>query len=245
MKPETRKRYTLLASVLLVGGLSLACFLFVPQEQRQYAMDRELVNSLYQGDLKRAMKLVEAGADPNTHVELLPSPLWGNWSSWQEFLAQMFHRAKPSPNPSPTAFMVVCGDETEFIRVGGKPHYQVLPEQLPLAEAMLRHGANVNARNEVSEITPLMCVSGWGSPDEIELLLEHGAPVDAQTHDGTTALYIAVVGGKTESVKMLLKYHANPNTRDSNTGDTPLDYALKYSKETPPEIVRLLKAAVH
>lgn len=107
MKTQFRKYYPYLASVLLVvGGLSLACFLWVKQERRQYARNRELIVALLQGDFKRSSQLVEAGADPNTCVRPLSAP------TWRTLWDQLLHRSMPSSN-SPTVF--VFGVNPEFI----------------------------------------------------------------------------------------------------------------------------------
>ncbi len=144
MKTQARKRYTFLAfALLVVGSLVLSCFLWVKHEQRQYAMNRELIASFRKGDLQRTLKLVEDGADPNTRVIPLPAP------TWQELLKQLLHRPTLSANNSPTAFMVVSGDHV----VNNSPTipYALLddPETQTLAQVMLVHKANVNARDEI------------------------------------------------------------------------------------------------
>ncbi len=246
MKTQTRKRYTLLASVLLVvGGFVLSFFLWLKHEQRQYAMNRELIESLHHGDLKRAIDLVEVGADPNTPVKPLPAP------SWRYFLNQILHRSTASPKmglggTSPTAFMVVCGDDIYTIgrRMGTAIPEECLhdPTLTRLAKVMLSHGANVNIRGGMLDGTALTYASGhihW-MHDIMILLLEHGADIDQQDADGFTPLYHAVIADDLEGVKLLLKYHANPALNDKS-GLTPYAFAVK--RGCKPELIRLLKAA--
>lgn len=114
-RPNFHKRYIFLASVLLVvGGCALACFLWMRAEQRQYALNRALIEALNQGNLKRAIDLVEVGANPNTLLQPLPAP------SWRDLLNQMLHRSTPSPKnvfDDTSAFAVKEGRQSEIIHL--------------------------------------------------------------------------------------------------------------------------------
>jgi ankyrin repeat protein len=246
MKMQVRKRYTVPVSVLLVlGGLSLACFLWVKNEQRQVQRNRALIDSLAKGDFKRALALVEAGADPNTRVKPQPLP------TWQELLKRMISRSTPSSNRSPTAFMVTFG---EYYPEHSGEHY-IPPDRMrdprltELKQRMLVHGANVDARDE-DGATILMRASYSGHTEHMAFLLEHGAAIGALDNKGGTALHDAAVSEKPDAVSMLLKYHANPNVKD-RYGNTPLRDAStlgralqsNYNNPSPSKVIRLLKAA--
>jgi ankyrin repeat protein len=239
MKTHGRKRYTLLVSGLVIGGLSLACFLWVRAEQRQYALNRQLIEAMQVGDVNEALALVEAGADPNTHITPTPTP------TLPSLLGQMLHRSPPVNNSS-TAFISLCGDIWELD--SDSPLRQRNDLQLPVLQAMLDHGADIDARDGQNAIghhrTALIWASNWGFTDRMTLLLEHGASVDLQDDNGKTALICAL--RYPEAVKLLLKYHADPNVRDSYS-HTALYNLQKLPDGISPEAIQtvsqLLKQA--
>ena len=203
MKPQTRKRYILLATVLLVvAGLMLPCFLYVKHEQHQYAMNRELIQSLKQGDFKQSLKLVETGADPNTRT-IPPSP-----PTWLELLKQLLYHSKPLLNRSPTAFMLGCGDA----------YHNPMPPAL--AQEMLEHGADINARDERGA-TALMTTTRLEFTDSMIFLLRHHAALDIQDDEGDTAVHYAIIYGCYDALELLLKNHANVRIKEKS-GMTPL-----------------------
>ncbi len=81
--------------------------------------------------------------------------------------------------------------------------------------ALLRKGANVNARSSGNGETVLMIAAG--SPgdhlDVVQALLDKGADVNARTKDGTTALMMAA---NREVAKALLNKGAEVNARNSD-----------------------------
>ncbi len=250
MTAQARKRYMALASVLLVvGGLIVACFLWMRIEQQQFALNRELIASLHEGDFKRSLQLVKAGADPNTRLKLpfkqqsLPT--------WQEFLKQLVSHSTHSSQLSPTAFMLTSG---EYYPKNINDHYIPLnrmldPQLTELKQLMLVHGANVDARDEEGA-TVLMRASYSGHTKQMAFVLEHGAAVGSVDDNGQTALHYAAVSMEPAAVKMLLKYRANPNLKD-RLGSTPLRAAStlglslqsNLNNPRPSEVLRLLKAA--
>ena len=87
---------------------------------------------------------------------------------------------------------------------------------------MLKHGVNVNARDEKGW-TALRCAVFQENLDVVEFLLTQKAnPNLADTEDGTTPLHWAAQVGNTEIVKALLDARAKPNVRDKTSGITPL-----------------------
>jgi hypothetical protein len=245
MKTSTRKRYALFASVLfVVGGLYLACFLWVRAEQRKYTLSRQLIEALKKEDTKQAVTLVEAGADPNTSLYPPPKP------SLDGVLKELLHRSSPSANDSsdngPTALLMACGacwfTERGFLTKMNSDDRHMAP----VVEAMLLHGANANATGERGW-TVLSLAATNGYTNIMLLLLQHGAAIDVQDGDGLTALRSAVDTQQCKAIKLLLQYHANVNVKDKNAV-TPLGIALRDSRlYNPPnpytEIIHLLKLA--
>ena len=98
---KTRYRSLLgfaLILVLLLSGMGL----WLHKEQKQYALNRQLIEALTHFDTNQALALVKAGADPNTRLDPPPAP------SLQLLLDQLLHRT-PLVNKSSTALLLACG----------------------------------------------------------------------------------------------------------------------------------------
>ena len=143
MKTRVIHRFALLAScVLLIGSLAL----WIRTQQRQYAVNRAFIAALMKGDSPTALALVEAGADPNTRYQPPPAP---SLFVWITFLR---HSSSPSLTDNPTAFAIVCGAPwgDQFKRFYGTIEGNFSAWDA-LVQEMLTHGADVNARNNVTE----------------------------------------------------------------------------------------------
>ena len=108
-------------------------------------------------------------------------------------------------------------------------HLAAAHNEVPtVAEALLRHGADVNAADALGN-TPLHRGAWLGStPAVLEVLMERGADVKAENNDGDTPLHLAVFDRETLSaavLEMLLRHGANAHVRDS-FGNTPLHVAV-------------------
>lgn len=233
---HSRKCSIIFTFGLLLISLILLSALWIRAQQRQDTMNRQLIEALYHLEFQRAQKLVEAGADPNTHVKPMPTP------TPLELLGQLLHRSLPM-NTSGTAFMVACWPNRlpEYQSDGSKPLPWILvhnSQLTQLVQAMLAHGANINAIDAESGETALMLVSYFGITDRMSLLLESGASVDLQNNLGDTALQRAVEGIQPGAVTLLLNYHANPNLKN-RLGHTPLWYLLKMQTMGLPDADRL------
>jgi uncharacterized protein len=69
-------------------------------------------------------------------------------------------------------------------------HAAVAARNRDAAEALLAHGADPNARQQVG-YTPLMGAAGSGNPELVDLLLAHGASLSPTDDRGKTAADIA------------------------------------------------------
>jgi quinoprotein dehydrogenase-associated probable ABC transporter substrate-binding protein len=78
-----------------------------------------------------------------------------------------------------------------------------------LVQALLKKGANVNARNS-GGVTALMIAAANSRADMVELLVHAGANVNAQTERGDTALSIAREKGDPNVIKLLGEPPAHP-----------------------------------
>lgn len=137
LNSRSHKRFALLAFSLLIG-LCLCCFLWVRKEQRQYALNRQLIEALKTGDIMQIMALLEAGADPNTR--LAPSP----FPTWTRLLTQLLFHSYVSANRGPTALMFVCGTPVPEDNVPAMADFDDA-RLTRLTKTMLTHGADANA----------------------------------------------------------------------------------------------------
>lgn len=87
-------------------------------------------------------------------------------------------------------------------------HSAVSRRQTTIAEALLAHGANVNARQQAG-VTPLHQAAHNGHAEMVKLLLAHGADVHARMDDGRTPLTMALETGNAETIELLRKHGAN------------------------------------
>lgn len=223
-KPRSHKRSALLALGLLLIGLGLSCVVWVRKEQRQYALNRQLIAALLKDDTSQAREIINAGADPNTPCKSSPAP------SLKQLLQQFLHPQSSSLPDSPTALMIACAARAESWYDGTE--IGVVKEDLPLIRAMLAHGANVNTRTSYDD-TVLACTARFDSAAIVKLLLENGAKVNEPAFVGRTALVEAAMGwqkkaiGQKETVSILLARGAKVNAQDE-FGSTALHMALEH-----------------
>jgi ankyrin repeat protein len=225
-----KRRRALLFTFSVVLALCAACGCWLHRERQQYALNRQLIEVLTHNDTKKALALVNAGADPNTRAQPTPAP------SFNLLIDQLLHRSPPPVNSSPTALMLACGadwitqqEETDFlVRV---------KENLPLLQAMLAHGANVNAREE-NNLTALHEAVRAQHLHSAEMLVLHGADINAQNGVGRTPLMLAIWNDTPNIARMLLTHGENPNVQDAN------GYTVLYSAIVSPKATTLISDLV-
>ena len=119
--------------------------------------------------------------------------------------------------------------------------YECQEDGVRIAELLLTHGAEVDARNK-DHWTPLHIACQNGKLEIVHLLLDNGAEVNAETVDGLKPLHFLSYGeyrSQEDGVRvarLLLERGADVNTR-RNDHRTPLHVASYYGNI---EIVRLL-----
>jgi hypothetical protein len=207
-----RRKRTILVTFFLMAMLIGGTGLWLRAQRRQYALNRQLIAALVNDNNQQALALVNSGADPNTPYQPLPMP------TFMQLLKRLFHRGAPPANHRLTAFQMACGafwPGRVFFHIEGQQNHLDAPQ---LAEAMLRHGANVNARDDAG-LTPLHCAISYDRPNTASTLLQFGADVNGKDDTGATPLLYTAV--EPDKVRLLLDHGANPNVRDGQ-GWTPL-----------------------
>ena len=100
-----------------------------------------------------------------------------------------------------------------------------LKGELPLAEKMIRKGADVNKTGW----TPLHYAASSGQVRLIALLLENHAYIDAESPNGTTPLMMASMYGSPAAVALLLEEGADPLLKNQQ-GLTALQFAQRANR---------------
>lgn len=84
-------------------------------------------------------------------------------------------------------------------------HAAVAGKHLEIAEMLIKHGANVNAKQQ-NDVTPMHSAAQNGQAAMIKLLIDNKADVHAKTSDGKTPSDLAKEKGLQEVVTYLAKY---------------------------------------
>ena len=112
-------------------------------------------------------------------------------------------------------------------------HSAVCNGHFAIVECLLKHGADVNAK-EKENYTPLhiACLERHGHIDIVECLLKYGADIHSKNISSSTPLHTAVYMGHIAIVECLLQHGANINaiTGIDQYNWTPLHYAVAHRR---------------
>ena len=162
---------------------------------------------------------------------------------WDSGWAHPDSRMSSNPRPNPLYYSVLCGfyDLVKHLAIKHPEHVNAIcgryrfplfaalsEDHVEVAELLLEHGANVDARETTGETILLKVLT---QPDhnlvrKVTFLLEHGADVNARDDNLRSPLYLAVHARKLEEARILLKHKADVNSPDSD-GKTPLHILSK------------------
>ncbi|KAF5562866.1 salicylate hydroxylase [Fusarium napiforme] len=107
----------------------------------------------------------------------------------------------------------------------------------PIVEALLKHGANVNAE-DIDGYVALHFAAIEDHQEMVQLLLRHKADANAAATgiDGQTPLHEAACRGHALTAETLIKHGARVNAADNN-GDTPLHWAAREGQALIAELL--------
>lgn len=217
------KTRRLLLSSLPIAALLVSGGWWAWKTQQQYRLDRQLIAALQHHDTAQARSLVKAGADPNTRFAPLPPP------TLRSLLDRLLRRSPPPANTTRTALVMACGDTREPPKTIESENDMVIqvkdvPEDVPLVESMLAHGADVQA-HDAQHWTALHAAVEQDHLRTVELLLRSGADPNVQDSEGEAPLHKAVSSFTPDMAHLLLTHRANPNIQDEYQR-TPLEESV-------------------
>jgi F-type H+-transporting ATPase subunit beta len=179
---------------------------FRPSQDERFARRVQFLVAVRTGDLARVER--ELAADPSLLEATLSGEDWGRAEMGQPTLPLEF-------DYTPLQFSANYG-------------------QRDLAEMLLRHGANPNAR--LRQETPLGRAVLMHDETMVDLLLRHHADPNLAPLNGITPLHRAAMRGHAAIARRLLVGGAEAQSRDI-FGRTPLDWAVIDGRPTVAQIL--------
>lgn len=122
-------------------------------------------------------------------------------------------------------------DRSALVYTFRNSHYET-------AELLVKHGVDVNLRDNYYQYTPLHFVASNGNIHLLKLLLEQdGIDLDAKAKDGGTPLHAAAYNGHVMLIEVLLKAGANTEI-ENNEGMTAADVALQRGQPQSAKLIQ-------
>lgn len=199
----------------------------------------ELIGATLAGDLDKVIKMIEAGADPNSVDENGMGTLLNFHPEVTKYLLEQGADPDIQRNENISPVLIgVAGFNTECVRLmleaGANPnitcdhngetalHHGASGSDLELVSILLNAGANPNARTKpgmttyalwrdarVRGETPLHRAAAWGSPELIQLLLDAGADPAIRDANNDTPLSWASWHQRDKSIIDQLAYEGS------------------------------------
>ena len=195
-----------------------------PWDRRQRAKTDKrvtaLVRSARQNSLDEVRAALAAGADVNATDRTGDTAL---------------NCAAATGNVELVNVLLAAGARADVCRPGAAPLFAGVGEEV--IDALVRAGADPNARVTPDGATPLSVAANIGRVNEARALLARGARVNERDGEGATALLLAAERGHIAAVELLLAAGADVNL-PHRSGRTPLMAALNH----PTIVTRLLSA---
>jgi ankyrin repeat protein len=105
---------------------------------------------------------------------------------------------------------------------------------------LLKAGANIEAREEHLNKTPLICAAWYGHADICKILIAKGADLEAKDNEGNTALMRAAENLHHSAVKCLISHGADVNAKDNKGENALVLVSRKWHPKLSLKTLRLL-----
>ena len=162
--------------------------------------------------------------------------------------AEIHQYIKQQDTNKVSSFLSKSGNPNLPDKQGYPPlYFAIKSNNIPIAELLIKHGANVNAQVITTSYTYIIgsnkkeefkkkcsIIFALPSLDALkmaELLLKNGANANARCIDDETILHQATFSGHMPMIKLLVKYKADINLRGGRYYQTPLHVAVQRQYE--------------
>jgi ankyrin repeat protein len=160
----------------------------------------------------------------------------------------------PAPAPNPLYYSVLCGlyDLVKHLAIKhpqnvnavyGKHRFPLLAalskDHIEVAELLLDHGANVDARDTATGETILLKVLSRSQRNHVNIvgfLLKHGADVNARDGLLMSSLHLAEDRGELKVAQILLEHNADTNFQNDD-GKTPLHLLSQHRRHNEGDVL--------
>jgi len=204
---------TIAIALLLVSSFLITFYVFVKQQ----SLDHSLTVAVANNRASDVLKLLEAGADPNTPQsapDLSPKTF---------FRVLLRHLRSNRPIRSTTLLHKAAAWRRPDKNKELKQEFSERHESAIIIEALLNHGAKVNAQDEIGA-TPMTLAVSYRKTEAVWSLVMHHANIDLQDDRGfCVSQWLCIVGweypvlgggGRSEMRNLIdTAQHAPPGTK--------------------------------
>ena len=110
-------------------------------------------------------------------------------------------------------------------------HIAAARNSIKVMNFLIKNKANVNAKTELTEETPLFYAVQEGQADAIMALINNGADVNAENIEGETPIFTAMRNNRAELMSILINNGADVNHKNKE-GKPPLSVAIMFKSTT-------------
>ena len=214
---------------LIVVGPPLSHNVSVSKPQK--TKNQRLFTAILNNDTPEVHAAIRDGADINTEME--------GWS-WTDFVHPLTNAVSRDMKMHLRDTPLLATLDSLVKRPASVAPDRIPPQNMEMVSALVRAGADVNARNNIG-LTALNLSVQWQYWPTMTYLLQQHADPNIADSGGSTPLHNAASSGQINVVRELLAAGANPNNKDV-LGYTPLEQLVVIGSDTPEElkIIRLL-----
>ena len=203
------------------------------KQAAQAALDKNLMQAVWDGTLEKLPSLIKAGANVNT----------SNRFGWTPLMLAV----QKNPNPEVITTLIKAGANVNAGNIFGSTPLMFAPLHATnlevVVELLIKAGADVSASAQ-GGWTAMMSAASGGNPEVIAALIKAGANVNASNRFGWTPLMLAVrKNPNPEVTAALIKAGANVNARNI-VGSTPFMFAPLRATTLAVIMELLIKAGV-